>query len=213
MMRSKDQVFFEQISALMGNAVLQCSFVKEEMSYVMEKDLFLRALTLLRDHGSCLFNQLMDVTVVDYLKEKKEFHVVYHLLSMEHNKRIRLKIHVGEGEVMPSITSIFPAANWYEREAWDMYGVVFEGHPDMRRILTDYEFEGHPLRKDFPLWGHTEVSFDEASRKVVSSPVHLTQEYREFDFQSPWEGMMDVAVRHNGEESKHSNPPKKREGT
>ena len=134
------------------------------------------------------FRQLIDITVVDYPENVQRFKVVYLFLSHEFNQRIILSYLVNENEVVPSLTSIFPAANWMEREVFDMYGIKFKDHPDLRRILTDYEFEGHPLRKDFPLTGHTEVRYSEKEKKVIYEPVKLEQNYRDFDFQSPWEG-------------------------
>ncbi len=134
------------------------------------------------------FRQLIDITVVDYPERTQRFDVVYLFLSHEFNQRIILKYLINENEVIPSLTSIFPAANWMEREVFDMYGIKFKDHPDLRRILTDYEFEGHPLRKDFPLTGNTEVRYSEEQKKVIKEPVKLEQNYRNFDFESPWEG-------------------------
>ena len=134
------------------------------------------------------FRQLIDITVVDYPERTQRFDVVYLFLSHEFNQRIILKYLINENEVIPSLTSIFPAANWMEREVFDMYGIKFKDHPDLRRILTDYEFEGHPLRKDFPLTGNTEVRYSEEQKKVINEPVKLEQNYRNFDFESPWEG-------------------------
>ena len=137
---------------------------------------------------SMKFRQLIDVTVVDYPENSQRFKVVYLFLSHEFNQRIILSYLINENEVIPSLTSIFPAANWMEREVFDMYGVKFKNHPDLRRILTDYGFEGHPLRKDFPLTGHTEVRYSEDQKKVIKEPVKLEQNYRNFDYESPWEG-------------------------
>ncbi|MEL6286512.1 MAG: NADH-quinone oxidoreductase subunit C [Pseudomonadota bacterium] len=143
----------------------------------------------LRDESNCLFQTLVDICGVDYPEREERFEVVYHLLSMRLNQRVRVKIQTDEQTPVPSLTGVFPAANWYEREAFDMYGIQFADHPDMRRLLTDYGFEGYPLRKDFPLTGHTEVRYDDLEKRVVYEPVKLTQEYRDFDFLSPWEGM------------------------
>jgi len=143
----------------------------------------------LRDESNCLFQTLVDICGVDYPEREERFEVVYHLLSMRLNQRVRLKIQTDEQTPVSSLTGVFPAANWYEREAFDMYGIQFADHPDMRRLLTDYGFEGYPLRKDFPLTGHTEVRYDDLEKRVVYEPVKLTQEYRDFDFLSPWEGM------------------------
>ena len=142
----------------------------------------------LRTDGACRFSSLVDITAVDYPEREKRFDVVYHFLSMYQNHRIRVKVAVGEEEMVPSIVNVHPSANWYEREVFDMFGILFSNHPDLRRILTDYGFRGHPLRKDFPTTGYTEVRYDEAQKRVVYEPVKLVQEYRQFDFMSPWEG-------------------------
>jgi len=146
-------------------------------------------LRFLRDDTQCRFETLIDIAGVDYPERSERFEVVYHLLSMRLNQRIRIKIRTNENVPVPSVIEVFPSADWYEREVFDMYGVTFANHPDMRRILTDYGFEGHPLRKDFPLTGHVEVRYDDLEKRVVYEPVELTQEYRDFDFLSPWEGM------------------------
>ncbi|MDM7970563.1 MAG: NADH-quinone oxidoreductase subunit C [Paracoccaceae bacterium] len=137
---------------------------------------------------NCRFSTLVDLTAVDYPGREKRFDVVYHFLSMYRNQRIRLRVAIREDEMVHSITNIHPSANWFEREVFDMFGILFSGHPDLRRILTDYGFRGHPLRKDFPTTGYTEVRYDEAQKRVVYEPVNLVQEYRQFDFMSPWEG-------------------------
>lgn len=142
----------------------------------------------LRTDPSCRFTTLVDITAVDWPEREKRFELVYHFLSMSLNARIRVKAALAEDEIAPSIIGIFPSANWYEREVFDMYGILFFGHPDLRRILTDYGFRGHPLRKDFPTTGHVEVRYDETQKRVIYEPVALTQEYRMFDFMSPWEG-------------------------
>ena len=142
----------------------------------------------LRDNTACAFTTLIDITAVDWPGRDDRFDVVYHFLSMPQNQRVRVKLSVAEDEMIPSITDIHPSANWYEREVFDMYGVMFTGHPDLRRILTDYGFRGYPLRKDFPTTGYTEVRYDETSKRVVYEPVKLVQDYRQFDFMSPWEG-------------------------
>jgi len=142
----------------------------------------------LKTNKKCKFKQLIDITAVDYPQREKRFKIVYMLLSHENNLRIIINTNVDEKEIVPSITKIFPSANWMEREVFDMYGVSFKDHPDLRRILTDYGFDGFPLRKDFPLTGHTEVRYSEEKKKVIYEPVKLDQEYRDFDFQSPWEG-------------------------
>ena len=142
----------------------------------------------LKTNNKCRFKQLIDITAVDYPEREKRFKIVYLLLSHENNLRIIINVDIEEEKTVPSITKIFPSANWMEREVFDMYGISFKDHPDLRRILTDYGFEGYPLRKDFPLTGHTEVRYSENTKKVISEPVKLEQEYRNFDFESPWEG-------------------------
>ncbi len=145
-------------------------------------------LTFLRDDAKCGFVNITDICGVDWPQRAERFDVVYHLLSPKKNIRIRVKVPVGEDEAVPSVCGIYPGADWFERETWDMYGVLFTGHPDLRRILTDYGFEGHPLRKDFPTTGFVEVRYDDAAKRVVYEPVELKQEFRNFDFLSPWEG-------------------------
>jgi len=142
----------------------------------------------LKKDDDCRFTTLVDITAIDHPEDIERFEVVYHLLSMHKNQRIRVKLRVGEEDMVPSITEAHPSANWFEREVFDMFGILFSGHPDLRRILTDYGFRGHPLRKDFPTTGYTEVRYDEVQKRVVYEPVNLTQEYRQFDFMSPWEG-------------------------
>ena len=145
-------------------------------------------LTKLRDDPACQFEILIDIAGVDYPERAQRFEVVYHLLSPRLNQRLRVKIAAGEATQVPSVIPVFPNADWYEREAYDMYGLLFSGHPDLRRLLTDYGFQGHPLRKDFPLTGHVEVRYDDENKRVVYEPVKLTQDFRSFDFESPWEG-------------------------
>ncbi|KQP46426.1 NADH dehydrogenase [Brevundimonas sp. Leaf280] len=157
-----------------------------ELTLVAPRERIVEVLTALRDQFG--FQQLLDLCGVDYPDRKERFEVVYHLLSMTRNARLRVKVSTDETQPVPSVISAYPAANWFEREAYDMYGMLFSGHPDMRRLLTDYGFEGHPLRKDFPMTGYVEVRYDEEQRRVVYEPVKLTQEFRTFDFLSPWEG-------------------------
>jgi NADH-quinone oxidoreductase subunit C len=142
----------------------------------------------LRSDRNCRFSTLVDITAVDYPERAQRFDVVYHFLSMYQNQRIRLRVAASEEDMVPSIIDVHPTANWFEREVFDMFGILFSGHPDLRRILTDYGFRGHPLRKDFPTTGYTEVRYDEVLKRVVYEPVRLVQEYRQFDFMSPWEG-------------------------
>ena len=156
----------------------------------------------LKTNDKCRFKQLIDITAVDYPAKEKRFKIVYLLLSHENNLRILININIDEKTPVPSITKIFPSANWMEREVFDMYGISFKDHPDLRRILTDYGFEGHPLRKDFPLTGHTEVRYSEKHKKVISEPVKLDQEYRNFDFESPWEGTKYIVKEPKGNKDK-----------
>ena len=142
----------------------------------------------LHNDASCRFSTLVDITAIDHPERSHRFDMVYHFLSMYRNHRIRVKVAVREDDMVPSLIEVYPAANWFEREVFDMFGILFSGHPDLRRILTDYGFRGHPLRKDFPTTGYTEVRYDEALKRVVYEPVKLVQEYRQFDFMSPWEG-------------------------
>jgi len=151
------------------------------------KDIF-KSILFLKTNENCQFRQLIDITAVDFPERDCRFRVIYFLLSHKHNKRILVNIDIKENEKIQSITKIYPSANWMEREVFDMYGIKFNNHPDLRRILTDYNFEGFPLRKDFPLTGHTEVRYDEEKKKVIYEPVKLEQDYRNFDFESPWEG-------------------------
>ena len=144
--------------------------------------------SLMKINNVCQFRTLIDITAIDYPEQEERFCLVYHYLSMQQNIRIRIKSFVKEEQIVPSITNLFPSANWFEREVFDMYGILFSNHPDMRRILTDYGFQGHPLRKDFPTTGYLELRYDQEKKKVIYEPVKLTQEYRKFDFMSPWEG-------------------------
>ena len=165
------------------------SEIRHEQLYINIDSIDLIDATLfIKSNDDTKFRQLMDVTVVDYPENTQRFKVVYLFLSHEFNQRIILSYLISENEVIPSLTPIYPAANWMEREVFDMYGVKFKNHPDLRRILTDYGFEGHPLRKDFPLTGHTEVRYSEDQKKVIKEPVKLEQNYRNFDYESPWEG-------------------------
>jgi NADH-quinone oxidoreductase subunit C len=159
-----------------------------ELTIVIERESLLKVLSFLRDDSRCLFRQLTDLCGVDYPRRKARFEVVYHLLSTRRNHRIRVKLFTDEETPVDSTVDIFPAAGWFEREAWDMYGIFFAGNPDLRRILTDYGFDGHPLRKDFPLTGYVELRYDPERKRVVYEPVKLQQEFRNFDYLSPWEG-------------------------
>ncbi len=176
------------IEAKLQGAVERRDITRGELTLVVARDQIVRVLTELRDDSDCLFEVLIDICGVDYPEREKRFDVVYHLLSPRKNQRIRVKCETDEETPVPSVVDVFPAANWFEREAYDMYGILFSGHPDLRRILTDYGFQGYPLRKDFPLTGYVEVRYDDAQKRVVYEPVKLTQEFRSFDFMSPWEG-------------------------
>ena len=162
--------------------------VLDQVEITVDKDCLLKLIQFLKDDPSCLFDQLSDITAVDYPNKKNRFRMVYLLLSHEFNKRIIIDFPLNENEKVFSITGIFPSANWMEREVFDMYGINFQDHPDLRRILTDYEFEGYPLRKDFPITGHKEVRYSEEKKKVIYEPVKLEQDYRNFDYNSPWQG-------------------------
>jgi NADH-quinone oxidoreductase subunit C len=177
-----------QIEATLGAVLLSGTIAGGELSLTVETAPVARVLTYLRDDPAMLFRQLVDITAVDFPDEEPRFEVVYHLLSLHHNQRLRVKLRVDEGQPVPSAVPVFRCANWFEREAWDMYGILFGDHPDLRRLLTDYGFEGHPLRKDFPLTGYVEVRYDDEQKRVVYEPVKLKQDFRTFDFLSPWEG-------------------------
>ena len=178
----------EYIAAKAGDSVSSWSVVLGELSIVTSRDNLLALMKLLRDDSNCLFKAMIDVTAADYPERPERFEVVYNLLSISHNQRIRVKTSTDENTPVPSVVPLFSAAGWFEREVWDMFGVFFTDHPDLRRMLTDYGFEGHPLRKDFPLTGYVEVRYDEEQKRVVYEPVTLTQDFRQFDFMSPWEG-------------------------
>ncbi len=171
-----------------GNIVAASAVKYGELTVVSTPDNLIALLTFLRDDVRFGFVNLIDVCGVDWPERPERFEVVYHLLSPKLNQRIRVKVSAAEDQPVPSATAVFPGADWFERETWDMYGIPFTGHPDLRRILTDYGFEGHPLRKDFPLTGFVEVRYDDAAKRVVYEPVELKQEFRNFDFLSPWEG-------------------------
>ncbi|MDX5364891.1 MAG: NADH-quinone oxidoreductase subunit C [Alphaproteobacteria bacterium] len=178
----------EHISGLLEDSVLGFDVAYGELTIRAQAQAISRVLKFLRDDPACRFSTLIDITGVDYPARAARFDVVYHLLSMYQNQRIRVSVTTSEDAAVPSVVTVFPAANWYERETFDMYGVLFSDHPDLRRILTDYGFNGYPLRKDFPLTGYVEVRYDEDLKRVVYEPVKLVQEFRSFDFMSPWEG-------------------------
>lgn len=168
--------------------VVQSQIAHGEATITVAQNSIVAFFSYLKTDATCRFSTLIDITAVDYPARERRFDVVYHLLSMYQNHRLRVRLEAREEDVIPSITGVFPSANWFEREVFDMFGLLFSGHPDLRRILTDYGFRGHPLRKDFPTTGYTEVRYDEEQKRVVYEPVSLVQEYRQFDFMSPWEG-------------------------
>jgi NADH-quinone oxidoreductase subunit C len=178
----------EHIAAKLGPAVTGSKLAFGELTLEANAADIAAVLTFLRDDAECRFVCFIDICGADYPEREKRFDVVYHLLSPYKNHRVRVKVQADEDTPVPSAISVFPAANWYERETFDLYGVLFSGHPDLRRILTDYGFSGHPLRKDFPLTGHVEVRYDDEAKRVVYEPVKLVQEFRSFDYLSPWEG-------------------------
>jgi NADH-quinone oxidoreductase subunit C len=187
-MTTKLEELASHLEATLGGAILRREIARGELTLVVAREKIADALVTLRQDSQCLFEVLIDICGVDYPEREQRFDVVYHLLSPRRNQRIRVKCTTDEDTAVPSVVDVFPAANWFEREAYDMYGIMFSGHPDLRRILTDYGFQGYPLRKDFPLTGYVEVRYDDAQKRVVYEPVKLTQEFRSFDFMSPWEG-------------------------
>lgn len=176
------------IADKLGDKVAESQVSFGELTLTVDGSDVLETLGFLRDDVQCCFVCLIDIAGVDYPAREKRFDVVYHLLSPQQNHRIRVRVMVAEDIALPSATPVFPGADWFEREAYDLYGILFSGHPDLRRLLTDYGFEGHPLRKDFPLTGYVEVRYDDERKRVVYEPVELKQEFRNFDFLSPWEG-------------------------
>src|SRR6516165_8724224 len=188
-MEEKLQALVEHVSAALSDAVLATEIRAGELCCRVEREALSRVHQFLRDDPRCGFTVLCDICGVDYPDRPLRFEVVYNLLSMRHNQRIRLKVETDEEQPVPSVVGLFSCAGWWEREAWDLFGIYFADNPDLRRILTDYGFEGHPLRKDFPLTGYVEVRYDEDQKAVVYEPVRLQQEFRNFDFLSPWEGM------------------------
>jgi NADH-quinone oxidoreductase subunit C len=180
----------DYIAAALSQEVLSAKLLTGELVITVRGAAIQKVLTFLRDDTNCLFKQLMDLTAVDYPEREQRFEVVYNLLSLKQNQRIRVKVNTNEDTPVPTVTGLYSAAGWFEREVWDMFGVSFSDHPDLRRILTDYGFEGHPLRKDFPLTGFVERRYDDEQKRVVYEPVKLVQDFRNFDFLSPWEGML-----------------------
>jgi len=182
----------DQVAAALKGQVISREIMHGELILWVERTAIREVLTHLRDEPRLLFKVLLDVTAVDYPNRPERFEIVYNLLSLKHNRRVRVKLATDEDKPVPSVTGVFRSAGWYERETWDLFGVYFADHPDLRRILTDYGFEGHPMRKDFPLTGYVEVRYDEDQKRVVYEPVKLKREFRSFDFMSPWEGMDHV---------------------
>jgi len=179
----------KNLDILLKKYELKIDFINEIFYLIIDKKDLINIIKLLKEDKKILLNQLSDITAVDYINQNKRFKLVYIFLSHKINFRLILTINLEDGETAPSICEVFESANWYERECYDLFGVIFENHPDLRRIMTDYNFQGHPLRKDFPLTGHTEVRYDNLEKKVVYEPVKLPQEYRNFDYSSPWEGL------------------------
>jgi NADH-quinone oxidoreductase subunit C len=194
----------DAIAASLRGWVESATVAYGELTLTVRADCLVETVTHLRDDPNCLFVCFIDLTAVDYPTRKKRFDVVTHLLSPKHNRRIRVKVATDEETPVPSLTGLYPAANWFEREAYDLFGVYFSGHPDLRRLLTDYGFEGHPLRKDFPMTGYVEVRYDDEQKRVLYEKVQLPQEFRHFDFLSPWEGAIDYVLP--GDEKAKTSP-------
>jgi len=176
------------VNSSLTTAVISSEVIFEQLYINIKCENLISVILFLKTNSKCKFKQLIDITAVDYPQKDKRFKIIYLLLSHENNFRIIINVNIDEKTSVPSLTKIYPSSNWMEREVFDMYGISFGGHPDLRRILTDYGFKGHPLRKDFPLTGHTEVRYSENEKKVILEPVKLEQDYRKFDFESPWEG-------------------------
>ncbi len=194
----------DRLAASLRGWVESVSVAYGELTLTVRRDCLTETVAFLRDDPACLFVCFIDLTAVDYPAREKRFDVVTHLLSPKRNRRIRIKVATDEETPVPSLSELFPAANWFEREAYDLFGVFFSGHPDLRRLLTDYGFDGHPLRKDFPMTGYVEVRYDDEQKRVLYEPVELTQEFRNFDFLSPWEGAIDYVLP--GDEKAKNNP-------
>ena len=185
--------------------IVHSEIINNELSIIVNPASIVKFVEFLMVDNECQFSTLIDITAVDYPEKLKRFTIVYHFLSMVQNQRIRISANISEGEVVPSIIALHPSANWFEREVFDMYGIFFSGHPDLRRLLTDYGFTGHPLRKDFPTSGYLEVRYDEVKKQVVYEPTKLTQEYRQFDFLSPWEGAQQIKEETDNESDGNRN--------
>ena len=185
-------VLEETIAREIGGVVTSTEIIREELVLNVKRENIVKVLIFLRDDVNCQFKMLMELCGVDYPERENRFDIVYCLLSLTLNQRIRVKTQTNVDMAVPSVAGIFSSANWWEREAWDLFGIYFSDHPDLRRILSDYGFEGHPLRKDFPLTGYVELRYDDEQKRVVYEPVALNQEFRNFDFLSPWEGMQNL---------------------
>lgn len=184
----------DHISEELGGVISHYEFERDELVLHANPAEICSVLQFLKSDSECEFTQLISICGADYPEREPRFDVIYNLLSMTHNQRVRIKLAVEEGQLIPTVSKIFSTAGWFERETWDMYGIYFDGHEDLRRILTDYGFNGHPLRKDFPLSGHVELRYSEEEKRVVYEPVQLTQDYRDFDNMSPWEGITDIQL-------------------
>ncbi|PYF12789.1 NADH dehydrogenase subunit C [Rhodobacter viridis] len=191
-MSDKLQALADHLAAKRAGDVISTEVVHGELTVTVKAAAIVGFVQFLRDDAECRFTTLVDITAIDWPERVARFDMVWHFLSMWKNQRIRVKAAVAEDEMCPSIVEVYPASNWYEREVFDMFGILFSGHPDLRRLLTDYGFRGHPLRKDFPTTGYIELRYDEVQKRVVYEPVKLAQEYRQFDFLSPWEGAQSV---------------------
>jgi NADH-quinone oxidoreductase subunit C len=202
------QQLADHVASHVAGAVTASHLAFSELTLTVDAARVVDVLALLRDDPECEFKVLIDICGVDFPNRPRRFDVVYHLLSLSKNRRIRLKVETDESTPVPSAVSVYPAANWFEREAFDMYGILFSGHPDMRRLLTDYGFSGYPLRKDFPLTGYVEVRWDDEQKRVVYEPVKLVQEFRDFDFLSPWEGAPYIMAPGDEKASKPEAPKK-----
>jgi NADH-quinone oxidoreductase subunit C len=182
----------EAIAGELGNAITATEIFNDELVLHTSREALIKVMTFLRDDMNCQFKQLMELCGIDYPEREERFDVVYCLLSLTQNLRVRVKVSTDETTPVPSLTGVYSSAGWWEREAWDLFGIYFSDHPDLRRILTDYGFEGHPLRKDFPLTGYVEIRYDDKQKRVVYEPVKLAQDFRSFDFLSPWEGVQQM---------------------
>ena len=189
----------KKINSELGTKINNSEIKHDQLYIDIDKDDLIDVILFIKTNKDTKFRQLIDITAVDYPEATQRFELVYLFLSHEFNQRLILKYHINENEVINSLTSIFPAANWMEREVFDMYGITFKDHPDLRRILTDYGFQGHPLRKDFPLTGNTEVRYSEDEKKVINEPIKLEQNYRNFDYESPWEGTKYIKEQTNND--------------